>query len=258
MHAWLVWLLARREIAARYRGSLLGLGWSLASPLILLGIYAFVFSVVMGARWPGFERDLANKAYLVMLFSGLIMHGFLAECLNRAPAQILANVNLVKKVIFPLPVIALSQLVAAVFHFAVNLVVLAGACFIVLGSLPATAVLAPLVCLPMYAIGLGLMWSLSAFGVYVRDLGQLTGMAATALLFLSPALYPLDAVPESLRAVLMLNPLTWSIGHLRMVMVYGTLPPAGEWLMFSAVALAFVTLAGFVFLRLRRGFADVL
>lgn len=254
----LVVQLCKREIHARYKGSLLGLGWSFLSPLLMLAMYSLVFAGIMRSRWPGMPQDTGSGAYVVMLFSGLVLHGFLAECLVRGPTQITHNVNYVKKVVFPLPVIALSQWGALLFHFLISLVLLLALQWWVIGSLPPTLLLLPLVLLPMGMLGLGLMWGLSAIGVFFRDISQLVGVVATLLLFMSPALYPLSAVPETYRGWYYLNPLTSVLECFRDLTVFGVMPDAAElaitWAMGGGVLLA----GAFVFHRLRHSFADVL
>lgn len=257
-HRWIFAQLARREIAQRYRGSLFGLAWSLINPLLMLGMYSFVFTVVLQARWPGMAARDDSAAYVVMLFSGLAVHAFLADCLARAPQQIVGNANFVRKVVFPLPVIAVAQLGAAAFHFAINLLLLLALHLVVFGLPPLTIVLLPLVVLPLAAFGLGIMWGVSALTVYFRDLGQVVGVLTTLLLFLSPALYPIEQVPDSLRTFLYLNPLTPAVEQLRMVAIRGEVPGFLEWAGFLAAGLAVLALGWTAFRSLQAGFADVL
>lgn len=250
--------LTKREIALRYRGSLFGAAWSLINPLLMLLVYGFVFSLVLQARWPGVEGDQGPLAHGVLLLSGLMLHSFLAECLTRAPGQIVGNANYVKKVVFPLPVIAVSQWAAAVFHLFVNLVFLLLFQVAVFGVPPATIFLAPLALLPLLGVGLGLMWGISAIAVYFRDVGQIVGVLATLLLFLSPALYPMEHVPDGLRPLLYFNPLTPALEHWRALALWGTLPSAMSWAAFALVGVLCAVGGAWCFARLRRGFADVL
>ena len=101
----LIFQMTKREVLGRYRGSVMGLGWSLFHPLVMLAIYTFVFSVVFRARWPGMA-DGSTTDFALLLFVGMILHGLFAECVNRAPSLILANPNYVKKVVFPLEILA--------------------------------------------------------------------------------------------------------------------------------------------------------
>ena len=250
--------LTRREIALRYRGSLFGMAWSLINPLVMLLVYGFVFALVLRARWPGVEGNVGPLGHGVLLLSGLMLHSFLAECLTRAPSQIVGNANYVKKVVFPLPIIAVSQWAAAVFHLGVNLGVLLIFQIVVFGPPPASIVLAPLALLPLLGFGLGLMWALSAITVYFRDVSQVVGVLATLMLFMSPALYPVEQVPEALRPLLYLNPLTPALEQWRALALWGTLPSAVSWGVFAVAGLLAAVGGWWCFNRLRRGFADVL
>ena len=100
----LVW----REIVGRYRGSIAGLSWSLLYPVLLLAVYTFVFSTVFGARWTGLSDGGGHTHFAVVLFVGVIVHGLVAEAITKAPALVLVNTNLVKKVVFPLEALAWS------------------------------------------------------------------------------------------------------------------------------------------------------
>lgn len=115
----LIRALVQREIVGRYRGSIMGMLWSLFNPIVMLVIYTFVFSVVFKARW---SVDSSSKTeFALMLFAGLIVFNLFAECINRAPGLIIGNVNYVKKVVFPLEILPWVTLGAAMFHFLVSL-----------------------------------------------------------------------------------------------------------------------------------------
>lgn len=256
-HRALVMTFARREVSGRYRGSMGGIGWSLLTPLLMLAVYTFVFSVVFKARW-GVDNEEGKGMFAVIIFVGILVHGLFAECVNRAPMLLLSHANYVKKVVFPLEVLPVVVLVSALFHMAVSCLVLLGAMLLVQGHVPWTAVLFPLVLLPLVMTTLGLTWLLSGLGVYVRDVGQLTSLLTMVLLFLAPVFYPVTALPEELRRWLYLNPLTFIIEQARVVLLWGGLP---DWrgLAMHLVVGAAVASAGFwMFQRMRRGFADVL
>src|SRR5262249_48072048 len=108
-YASLLWQFARRDITGRYRGSMIGFGWAVLNPLLLLAIYTFVFSIVLQLRWDGPVADSVDFA--LVIYTGMIVHGFFAECLTRAPSLILENRNLVKRVVFPLEVLPWTVLV---------------------------------------------------------------------------------------------------------------------------------------------------
>ncbi|TAL00911.1 MAG: ABC transporter permease [Rhodospirillaceae bacterium] len=252
----LIGLLAKREAVGRYQGSILGLLWSFFHPLLMLTVYTFVFSIVFKARWGGAGES--RTVYALVLFSGLMVFSLFAECLNRAPALILNNVNYVKKVVFPLEILPWVALGSALFHMIVSLIVWMGFYLIIFGAPPVTVLLFPLVLLPLLLLVMGLSWLLASLGVYIRDVTQIVGVTTSVLMFLTPIFYPLSALPERLQPVLYANPLTLVVEQTRDVLIWGKAPcwtSLGLFILASAV----VAWAGFVwFQKTRRGFADVL
>ena len=253
----LILQMTKREVIGRYRGSIGGLLWSFFNPLLMLVIYTFVFSVVFKARWGEASSD-SKTDFAIILFVGLIVHALFAECVNRAPTLILTNANYVKKVIFPLEILAWVALGSALFHGGMSVLVLLLAELIVMGHLPWTAALLPLIALPLCLFTLGFTWFVAALGVYIRDIGQITVMFTTALMFLSPIFYPMSAMPAEFQAWLKLNPLALIIEDARNALIFGRAPEMGQWIGLLLASLL-VAWAGFAwFQKSRKGFADVL
>ncbi|SDA21854.1 lipopolysaccharide transport system permease protein [Nitrosospira sp. Nsp18] len=253
----LIIALVKREVIGRYRGSVMGIAWSFFNPLLMLAIYTFVFSVVFKARW-GVGGEESKTDFAIILFVGMIVHGLFAECINRAPALILSNVNYVKKVIFPLEILPWVAFGSALFHTIISVGVLLIAQLIFSHQMPWTVVLFPFVLLPLILIAMGFAWFLAAFGVFVRDIGQVTGMFTTVLLFLSPVFYPLSILPIKYQGWLQLNPLAFIIEEGRKVLVFGQLPDIGQWGVLMAAG-SIIAWGGFAwFQKTRKGFADVL
>ncbi|MEP6607074.1 MAG: ABC transporter permease [Burkholderiaceae bacterium] len=247
----------KRDVLGRYRGSALGVVWSLAHPILMLIVYTFVFSVVFTTRWPGVATD-SRLNFAIILFAGMIVFGIFSECILRAPAIIVSQPNFVKKVVFPLEIMAWTTLGASLFHAGISLCVLILLILLVKGGLPLTAVFLPVVLLPLLCLTLGLTWFFSALGVYVRDVNQILGVAITAIMFLSPLFYPSSALPEDLRWLSAVNPVAFSIEQTRDVLIFGKLP---NWTLLAqyTVAAATTMWLGFAwFQKTRRGFADVL
>lgn len=252
----LIWQMTKREIIGRYRGSVLGLTWSFFHPLIMLAVYSFVFSVVFQARW---NTGGGSKAeFALALFVGMIVHSLMAECVNRAPGTILGNQSYVKKVVFPLEILPWISMGAALFHITVSLTVWAVFYLFINHTLHWTTLFAPLIFMPLILLTMGISWFLASTGVYLRDIGQITGVITTVLLFMSPVFYPASRLPEPYRTLLFLNPLTFVIEQMRDVLMWGELPN------FTGLLIAFfvgslVAWLGFVwFQKTRRGFADVI
>lgn len=256
----LILQLTKREISSRYRGSIMGVAWSFINPLLLLTIYTFVFSSVFKARWVSGAVSTAETKvdFAMALFTGLIIHGFCAECINTAPKQILSNVNYVKKVVFPIEVLTITSTLNSLFHFAVSLSVLVAVQLYFNHSLPISALYFPLVITPLVLMMAGTSWFLAALGTYIKDIGQITGMAVTALLFLSPVFYPVSALPQEYQGWLYLNPLTAIIENGRATLLFGN-PPDWHTLSTSFGIGISASIIGYAFFqKTRAGFADVL
>jgi lipopolysaccharide transport system permease protein len=255
-HRELLGALVKRDVVGRYRGSIMGIAWSLFNPLIMLVIYTFVFSVVFRTRW-GSGADADKADFAIILFVGMIVHGLFAECVTRAPGLVLTNANYVKRVIFPLEVLPWVALGSALFHAGISLLVLVVAQLVMRQHMPWTIVLFPLVLLPLVLATLGFTWALASLGVYVRDIGQMTNMLVVILMFVSPVFYPVSALPERYQPLLYLNPLTLIIEEGRNTLIFGRTPEWTHWLVAMAASLL-IAWGGFAwFQKTRRGFADV-
>ena len=248
--------MTKREVIGRYRGSVMGLAWSFFNPILMLAVYTFVFSEIFKTRWVGV--DTGKGGFAILLFVGMIIHGLFAECANRAPSLIMSNSNYVKKVVFPLEILPVITLGSALFHSCISLLVLLVAQFLIVGTLSWSALLFPLILIPLILATLGISWLLASLGVYLRDVGHVITVLTTVLLFLSPVLYPVAALPEAYQPWLKLNPLTYIIEESRSVLLFGNLP---DWVsLATAVAVgAVIAAAGFWFFqKTRKGFADVI
>ena len=249
--------LVHREVVGRYKGSMLGIFWSLVTPVFMLAVYTFVFSVVFKARW-GSGDEGSKTEFALVLFAGLLVFNLFAECINRAPGLVLANVNYVKKVVFPLEVLPWVAMGSALFHFAVSFGVWVVAYVVLVGVPHWTVVLSPLVMVPFVLFVMGLSWALASLGVFLRDVGQIIGIAVQVLMFMTPIFYPASALPERFQTVMFLNPMTPPIEMMRDVMYWGHLPSVQLWSICS-MASVLVAVLGFAwFQKTRKGFADVL
>ena len=250
--------MTKREVIVRYQGSAFGLAWSFLNPLVMLAIYTFVFSEIFKSRWGGVGGDDSKTQFAVVLFVGMIVLSLFSEVLNRAPGLILSNVNFVKKVVFPIEILPVIAMGAALFHTLISLGVLLLTFAIFNGYLHWTAIFIHLVLLPLVILTIGLAWILASLGVFVRDVGQTIGILTTVLMFLSPVFYPVTAVPERFRPFILANPLTFIIEQAREVLIWGHMP---DWMGLSIYTLAavFIAWVGYAwFQKTRKGFADVL
>lgn len=248
--------LTRRDIAARYQGSAAGLLWAFFSPVLLLLVYTFVFGFVFKARWMGAETD--RSFFALNLFAGMIVHGFLAECVVRAPGLMQQHTNFVKRIVFPLWLLPLVPLTSALFHTVVSFLVLLVAHSLIVQTLHWQLLALPLLIIPFVLFLTGLLWLFAALGVFFKDLAQIIPLLVTVLMFMSPVFYPAEALPEGIRPIMYMNPLTPAIETLRGVLFAGELPSLAGYSVFLAASLLFAGLGLLLFNRLKVGFADVL
>lgn len=255
-HRELIWRMARREIESRTKATILGTAWLVISPLLLLGVYTFVFTVIFTSRWN--IGDGAHVSVALLMFSGLTAFGFVAECVSRAPGLVLENTSYVKKVVFPLEVLPWISLIGSLVTVVINMALMVIAHIIINGLPPVTVILTPIVLAPLALMTLGVSWFLASLGVFLRDVRQLTSFIVSFLMFLGPVFYPLTAVPEHLRHLMYFNPLTPAIEQLRQVMFLGEWPDMKIYTI-TLVAGLIVSALGYVwFMKTRKGFADVL
>jgi len=196
--------------------------------------------------------------FAIILFVGLIIHSFFAECLNRAPGMVLEDVDYVKKVVFPLEILPCVAMGSASFHTAITLVVLLVAQLIINQYLAWTAIFFPLIALLLIQATMGLSWFLSSLGFFMRDISQFAGIFTMLLLFMPPVFYPLSAAPKEYQVWLQLNPLAFIIEEGRNTICFGRMP---DWigLIIAMIIGIIITRAGFWwFQKIRKGFADVL
>lgn len=253
-HRSLVLELVKREFSGRYRGSFGGVFWSLAQPLFMLSVYTLAFGVILKTRW-GFSGD--TKDYAFMLFAGLIVFNTFSECLRRAPTLVTSNPNFVKKVVFPLELLPIVMVVAAIAHALISILVWLAGYMLIYGAPKLTLLYFPIILLAFLPILLGLGWLLAALGVIVRDVDQLTGMISHALLFLTPIFFSIDAAPAILQRALMINPLTFIVDQFRQAMFVGIAPDLRGLAVYLVLATAFSAASLFIFRRLRSSFADL-
>lgn len=252
----LTWSLIKREVVGRYRGSALGLLWSFFNPIFMLLVYTFVFSVVFKARWPGGSES--KTEFALVLFAGLMLFNFFAECINRAPSLIVSNVNYVKKVVFPLEILPCVALGSAFFHLLISLSVWIVFYLLFYGMPHMTILLFPVVVFPLVIVVLGLSWFLSSLGVFLRDVSQFIGIVTTVLMFMSPIFYSASILPEKYQPFLHLSPLTVVVEQARSVLFWGGGINWGIWSIYTMAAFLIAALGFAWFQRTRKGFADVL
>ena len=255
-HKGLVWSMAKRDIAARYKGSVMGILWSFLNPLLMLCIYTFVFKYVFKSKWgmdPNEQTDFAT-----ILFAGLILHVWLAEVLSRSVGLMSAHTNFVKKMRFPLEILPWVVVISSGVQFLMGLVVLIAFMLVNGISFQWHILLMPTVLIPFSLLLIGLSWVLAALGVFLKDLEQFIQSLVTILLFTSTIFFSLDNAPDMLKPVLKLNPLTIPVESFRSNVIFGSFAEWSALLGFSVFSFCLSVCGYYLFKKLCPVFSDVL
>ena len=246
----------RRDLQSRYRQSLFGLAWLLLVPLLTLAVYTVVFQYIFTSRWA--DTQTTNLAFALRLFAGLSLFSLVSECLMRAPRLVVNQPNLVKKVVFPLPILIWIQGLVSVVQLGVALIILLIGQWFDAGVIPLGILGTPLILIPLIYWVLGLSWFLAALGVYLRDVEQIVGLGMSLLLFLTPIFYPVSSLPSIWQEWLGYYPLAYWIESFRQLVFNNQWPSLGQYLGMVLCSLL-TAIAGAAFFRhAQEGFADVL
>jgi lipopolysaccharide transport system permease protein len=249
--------IGRRDVVSRYKGSYLGIVWSLITPLVMLVVYAFVFSVIFKSRW-GTTGDQSQVDFALTLFCGLLAYNVFAEVISRAPTLIVSNPSYVKKVVFPLEALPVAALFTALVNGVAGLGVLVVAWLTFHQTVSSTIWLFPLMLLPLCMLSLGLGWFLASLGVFIRDIAHPVTVLVQVLLFMSGIFFPMSALPPEYQRILLLNPLVTMIENIRRTVLWGQWPVWRWWIVGMVGSLVILQLGHYWFMRSRKAFADVL
>lgn len=248
-----------RDMALKYKGSKLGFCWAAINPLLMLSIYTLIFSQVFKARWGNSIAESENPIYFGLnIFCGLIVFNMYAECMTRGPKSISSNPNYVKKIIFPLSTLGVTIVGSTLMQAIINCGALILIQLAFMSNIPATVIAIPFVWLPVIMQLLGITWLLSVIGIFVRDIEQITNALISALMFMSPIFYPSEALPESIRWVSTVNPLTYGIEQTRNVLIKGNMTPLGDWIVQLGLSLVMCQSAYWLLKRTKKYFGDLL
>lgn len=229
--------------------------WPFLQPILMLTVYSFTFGYILKAR--GGLAD-NNSLYVLLLFSGLIIHHAFAEVISKSVRLILSNQNFVKKVVFPLEILPLTLCFSILINLTVSLVILFFAITFLVGLPGVNALWSLLVIIIFIPTMLTVSWLLAAVGVFLRDIGQVTGILSHALLFLSPVLYKLENAPEIMQTLLRINPITVIIEQLRETLIYSRIPDFSVLGFYFLISSTCAVIAYFIFMKFKSIFADML
>ncbi len=240
--------LIRRDLRGRYKGSALGFAWTFLNPLLQLGVYTVVFSIIMRA---GIED------YYLFLFVALIPWLFFSTSVSAGASCVMAQKEMVKKIYFPREVLPIAhvtcQLVNMLLSFVVVFAVLLLSCKGI--SLQALLYL-PIVIVAEYFLAISITMIVSAVTVYLRDLEHVLVILTMAWQFLTPVMYSIDMVPEELRSIFNINPMTPIIVAYRDILYYKRLPEIGNLLYGFVLSTILLVIGWLVFGRLKKHFAE--
>ncbi|MBI1764539.1 MAG: ABC transporter permease [Acidobacteria bacterium] len=254
-HRGLISSLVKRDLTNRYKGSVMGLAWTIITPAIQILIFTVIFAGIFNAR---FGNETSQFGYAIYMFCGMLPWIAFSEGVQRSATALTENVNLVKRVVFPieaLPVnLALSAIAQQLFGTLVLIVVAA----MFEHTLSPTMLLLPLLLVPQLLVTVGLGWLAASFGVFIRDTAQFTQLVLMAWMYLTPILYPEKVIPAQYRWLVELNPLAALISSYRRILLEGRLPDWRGLAITMAFALVCFGVGYWWFERTKKAFADVL
>ena len=250
----LILSLTKRELAARYKGSALGIAWVILTPIVMIAIFTLIFAGIFKAK---FSVTDSHWDYALYLFCGLLPWNAFQEALNLSANAIVTQANLVKRVVFPLETLPVSQTLAALVNQLFGTVALLLGILLVRHQLHPTVLYLPLLLIPQFIATLGGAWLLASLGVFIRDIVQGITLFLMAWMFLTPIIYPETIVPEAYRPFVNLNPFTPLVRSYRRIMLDGNMPDWQGLAYFTAFALVTFVLGYWWFARTRKNFADV-
>lgn len=248
-HRELLRLLVVKELKLKYKGTVLGMAWSLLNPLLMMLVYSAVFSVI--ARFGNLPR------YPIFLLSGLLPWTALAGVIASASISIVINGHLVRRVRFPREFLPLSSVGANLFNLLPSFAILTLLALAFRQPLGWPLVMLPLLVLLQALFSVGIALVLSALTVYFRDIEHLVGIGTTVWFFGTPVIYPLNSFAgHRFSAILMLNPMTWLITSYQDIWHENTWPDPHLLLLFAGVSVLLCVVGGVTFNRLQRRFAE--
>jgi lipopolysaccharide transport system permease protein len=251
----LILSLTKRELVGRYRGSFLGLLWTLVTPMVMITIFTIIFAGIFKAK---FGASSSQWDYALYLFCGLLPWTAFQEAVQLSTTTIVGHANLVKRVVFPLETLPVSLSLAAVVNQLFGTLVLVAAAGLLRHEFHPTVIYLPLILIPQLLATFGAAWLVASLGVFVRDIVQGIGLILMAWMYLTPIIYPESLVPEGYRRLINFNPFTPLVRSYRRIILEGQPPDWQGLAVFLAFAVVTFLFGYWWFARTRRNFADVI
>jgi lipopolysaccharide transport system permease protein len=251
----LIFSLARRELVARYKGSVLGIVWALLTPVVMIAIFTFIFAEIFGAR---FGSSNSSWDYALYLFCGLLPWTMFQETVQQSATVIVSHANLVKRVVFPLETLPIALTLTSLINQLFGAVALLIGIVVIRHELHASLVWLPVLIIPQVVLTLGAAWLIASLGVFLRDTTQGVALLLMAWMFLTPIIYPESAVPARYRSFTSANPFTALVRSYRRILLEGLAPDWPSLLYFTAWAVVMFGFGYWWFAKSRKNFADVI
>jgi len=252
----LIRAVVRRELMARFSGSILGWLWAIFGPLLMLSVYTVIFSHAVGIRASTASHGVAN--YSLNIFVGLIMFNWFAELAYRAPALLHEHVNFIKKSIFPSETLAWIAGIRALVYAGISFCVLLFFELVITHSLPPTILLLPFVVVPFFLFVIGVSWFLMALGSFTRDVMHLMASIVPVFMFATPIFYSFDDVPPVLRVILRVNLVGDCVELMRDIVLLNRIPNPWLYLGTVIVSLLIFRSAYRFYMRYKNVFVDII
>jgi lipopolysaccharide transport system permease protein len=239
------------DLARRYAGSLIGIGWVVIGPVALLGLYATVYRVIFRVQVPG----LGGWLYVLYIFAGLVPYLMTAEALNSAVSSVVVNRAVLNNTVFPIDLAPVKAVLAAQGSMLVGMIGTIGG-VIIIGHASWTLLLVPVLWALQLMALVGLGWILSLVNVVVRDVQNLIALILVMVMVASPIAYTPAMVPASLKAIIYLNPFAYFVLTYQDIIVRGQLPDLTTALVLVAISIGLFAVGGWFFSRSKYALID--
>ncbi len=254
-HRELVLSLVRRDLSNRYKGSMMGLFWAIVTPAIQITIFTFIFAGIFKSR---FGSQRSEYGFAVYLFCGMLPWIAFAEAVQRATTSLTENVNLVKRVVFPIEALPVNLVLSAVVQQLIGTGILLVAALLLERVFHPTALLMPVLLVPQLLLTFGLSWLAASLGAFLRDTPQFTQLLLMVFQYLTPIYYPEELIPPSFQWINRLNPMAPLIRSYRRILLEGQWPDWQGLTFTLAFALVCFVFGYWWFERTKKAFADIL
>lgn len=230
--------LVKRDFKKKYKRTVLGMVWSILSPLMQLAVMAIVFTRFFGRN---------TEHYIIYLFSGNLIFSFYKEATNGGMHALMQNANIIKKINVPKYLFMISKEVSSCINFGLTLIIYF--VFVAIDGIPFSfkflLLLYPVICLVIFNVGVGFI--LSALFVIFKDVQYLYEIFTQLLMYLSAIFYTVEAYPANIQKLFYLNPVYTYIDYFRSIVIEGVVPNGIHHLLCAGYALIVLFAGMFIY-----------